>query len=125
MIKRTVDERDGIIFVTGTGIWTRTDVDDHYAALRQLIDHMRRDGRLVRVLSDITKAVRQSSEIEIHIREHIDRTYRPGDRVAILVADADDKMYVRGLLGHADVAAFSSQITAEIWLMEPALKRPA
>ena len=125
MITREVDERDSIIFVRGSGAWTRAEVDEHFRALRRLIQDMRIADRPVRLLSDVTLAERQSPELEAHIKRQHDQTYKPGDRVALLVRDLDDKQHARAALGLADVAVFNSQLAAEMWLVEDSLKRPA
>jgi hypothetical protein len=125
MIDRKFDDRDGIIKVTGTGIWTIAEVDRHFDQLRRMIATLRDAGRPVRVLSDVTFAERQSPEIEAQIQLQHDRTYRPGDRIAILTHDIDDRNYIRAIVGHAEVAAFSSVLAAEMWLVEDSLARPA
>jgi hypothetical protein len=117
MIAREWDTDTGIIFVTGSGIWTRADVDGHYGELRRIIAEVRAARRPVRVLSDLTRAERQSHAVEAHILGEIDRTYRAGDRVAFLTANADDKNYVKMVLGRADAAVFSSRMAAEMWLL--------
>jgi hypothetical protein len=83
MIERNLDDRDGIIVVKASGVWTRLEVDQHYAELRVIIDRYRANGQPVRVLSDITKAERQSPAIETHIKAQMGATYRQGDRIAL------------------------------------------
>lgn len=124
MIERSVDDEDGIIFVVSVGEATREDIDVHYDALRDLIATMRAAGRPIRVLSDQTRAVRLSCDLNLHIKAQIERTFRPGDRVALLMASDDDKRYARTILGTTDYAVFTSRIAAELWLMEPALPPP-
>jgi hypothetical protein len=75
------------------------------------------------VLSDLTKAVQQSAEIEDRIQAGNDKTFRNGDRVAVLAGNVADKMLLRSVAG-ALFAIFSSRIAAEIWLMESQLARP-
>lgn len=124
MIERHIEDRDGIIFVKASGVWTRGEVDAHYDALRRIIDAYREALRPIRILSDITAAERQSPDIESHIRDQMDQTYRPGDRVALLVASAADQQHVRGLLGAAAMGTFVSPMAAEIWLMSEELAPP-
>lgn len=124
MIACELDDPDGIIFVHATGVWTIADVDRHYNHLTLILDDRRRKGLPIRILSDVTEAERQTPDIEARILWHMDRTYRPTDRVAILVANVADKLYVRARLGKAIVAAFSSQLPAEMWLMSDDLQPP-
>jgi hypothetical protein len=125
MITRSFDERDGIITVKATGRWTRAEVDDHFSELRRLIEPIRAAQRTVLLLSDVTEAERQAPELEQHIRLQQDRTFRAGDRIAILTGSMDDKAHVRSVLGAAEMATFSSRLPAEMWLVETDLKRPA
>lgn len=124
MIACELDDPDGIIFVHATGLWSIADVDRHYTHLGLIIADRRRNGLPIRILSDVTEAQRQTRETETRILEHMERTYRPTDRVAILVADVADKMYVRARLGRAIVGVFSSQLPAEMWLMSDDLQPP-
>jgi hypothetical protein len=117
MIDRYIDERTGIIHVTGQGIWTREAVDQHYAMLRQLILSVRYTGRPVRVLSNIVGAKRQTPEVEARIKEQMARTYRVGDRVAILTANNLAKLQVRAIIGDAEIGLFCSPLAAETWLL--------
>ena len=116
MIRREVDPDDGIIFVTSDGAATRADIDEHYDALRLLIAEMREAGRPVRVLSDVTSSPRQAADVETHILAQMGRTFRSGDRVALLAGQGDNA-YVRTLLANVDVATFSSRLPAEMWLL--------
>ncbi len=124
MIACQLDDPDGIIFVHATGVWTIADVDRHYSHLTLILDDRRRNGLPIRILSDVTAAERQTPDIEARILWHMDRTYLPTDRVAILVGSVADKLYVRARLGKAIVAAFSSQLPAEMWLMSDDLQPP-
>lgn len=117
MIERVWDEESGIIYVSASGAWADTDVDEHYEALRGMIDGLRRAGRPIRVLSDITQAPRQGYSREEHILAQMRRTFRPGDRVAMVTAGADDKAYVRSIVTGVDVAVFASKLPAEMWLL--------
>ena len=117
MIERVFDPEVGIIYVTGTGIWDRQAVDTHYTALRAMIIELRARGKPIRVLSDVSAGQRQDPDLERHILSHIERTFEPGDRYAILAADMADKAHLRGLLGAADFGAFASRIPAEQWLL--------
>jgi hypothetical protein len=116
MIERRLDEESGIIYVLGTGRWSLLDVDEHYDALRTMIEEVRKSGRRIRILSNVSHAERQDAEVEARILAHIRSTFQAGDRVAILTAETGDKLHVRQLLDGIEVMAFSSPIAAEIWL---------
>jgi ATPase subunit of ABC transporter with duplicated ATPase domains len=117
MIERNVDDETGIIVVRAVGIWTREAVDTHYNALRAMIGGMRGKGRPVRLLSDVSGASRQSNQIETHIRWQMERTFRPGDRIAILAGNAEDKATLLDLVDLPPVAIFHSRVAAESWLL--------
>jgi hypothetical protein len=124
MISRDYSDADGIILVTATGAWDEQDVDRHYEELRREIAARREAGLPILLLSDVTQAERQSAAVEQRTLWQIGQTFQPGDRVAVLVADADDKAHVRGLLGAADMGAFSSKIAAQMWLLYEGLEAP-
>lgn len=117
MIDRYIDERTGIIHVTGQGIWTRDAVDQHYAMLRQLVLSVRYTDRPVRVLSNVTAAKQQAPEIEARILDQMARTYQPGDRVAMLTANNLAKLHIRSVIGNAEIGLFCSALAAETWLL--------
>lgn len=124
MIACELDDPDGIIFVHATGRWSIDDVDRHYAHLKLVLADRRRNGLPVRVLSDVTEAERQPAEVEARILSHMAEAYEATDRIAILVADIADKMYLRARLGNAIVGVFSSQLPAEMWLMSDDIQPP-
>ncbi|WP_420144208.1 hypothetical protein [Sphingobium sp.] len=124
MIACELDDPDGIIFVHATGRWSIDDVDRHYTHLTLVMEDRRRNGLPIRVLSDVTQAERQSAEVEARIVAHVSGAHRPTDRIAILVADIADKIYLRSRLGDAIIGVFSSQLPAEMWLMSDGLAPP-
>jgi hypothetical protein len=122
LITRRVDEESGIIYVTSVGIPTFAALDEHYDALRTLIAPFRNAGRRVLLLSDIRRSARTTSELEQHILGQMARTFEPGDRI-VLLTDGDDKSYIRHVLKDVAIAAFSSQLAAEIWLVTDDLSK--
>lgn len=124
MIVRHIDDADGIIFVTGRGLWSLDEIDKHFRALREMIDVLRSHGRPIRVLSDVTSGERQDSIVEDRILDRYRELYELGDRVAVLVSPSD-RAHVADLLCKADIAIFSSRIAAEMWLMTLDLAKPS
>lgn len=124
MITRIIDA-DGVIQVVSVGKATRSEIDDHYRNLRDIIATLRAEGKPVRVLSDQTRAVRLSDDTNLYLKEQIERTYQPGDRLALLMPSQQDKLYARSVLGVTTYAVFESRIAAEIWLAEPTLPPPS
>jgi hypothetical protein len=117
MIDRSVDDETGIILVRAEGLWSRAAVDTHYNALRAMIGAIRAAGRPVRILSDVTAAPRQPGQIETHIKWQMERTFRAGDRVAILAGTAADKATLLQQKAMPAIGIFQSRIAAEIWLL--------
>jgi hypothetical protein len=117
MIEREWDEETGIIYVSGSGEWSEADIDAHYEALRGMIARLSGEDRPVRVLSDIARAPRQGYSREVHILGQMRRTFRPGDRMALVTAGAEDKAYVRSIVAGLNVAVFASKLPAEMWLL--------
>lgn len=117
MIERRWDEEAGILYVTATGNWTVAEVDAHYAALRDVLVELRARRQQIRILSDVTGAERQPAELEEHIKALMLGTFRPGDRMAILTAGADDQQYLRTRLAGIEIAVFASRLPAEMWLL--------
>lgn len=123
MFTRAFNDQGDTIEVVATGVWSRDEIDRHYDALEHMIDQLRTVGQPVRVLIDMTESERQAPEVEGYVRAKVDRIYRAGDKVAVLVA-GEDKQYMRTTLADADVATFSSRLPAEMWLFVPSLKKP-
>ncbi|MDP1027094.1 hypothetical protein Q5H91_07710 [Sphingomonas sp. KR1UV-12] len=123
VITRSIEGESGIIVITARGRWSAADVEAHYSALRMLIQPIRDAGEIVRILSDVRQAERQTAEIEEQILREMQRTYAAGDRIAILTADADAQVHLRHLLRHIDVSAFQSQLPAEMWLATDTLAK--
>src|ERR1700759_2328972 len=98
MLERSFDDTCGIVRVKASGPWTLSDLDDHYTKLRELIDGLRAKAVPIRVLIDVRHAPSRPADIEARISENGASTYQPGDRIAILTADAEDKAHVRMFL---------------------------
>ena len=124
MIERDLSDPDGIITVRSSGDWTRAEIDEHFAALREIIASRRRNGDPIRVLSDLSSACTDDMGINDHILDECHRTYQPGDRVAILTPGPSSKRWLRERLRGSEVAAFSSRLPAEMWLMADDLPPP-
>lgn len=124
MIERDLSDTDGIIIIRSSGRWTPLELSTHFDALRSIIEHKRNDGEPIRVLSDVTAAGVQEDGIGALILAEFRKTYRRGDRVAILAVDASTKMVVRQMLQDFDMAAFNSRLPAEMWLMTDDLPPP-
>ena len=122
MISRRMDEDSGILHVTSVGVPTRAIVDEHYTALRRMIEPHRLAGRSVRLLSDVRESARTTPELEEHILAQMAQTFRPGDRVVLLTSD-DDRGHIRQVLSGVAVGAFSSLIAAEMWLVSEDLAK--
>ncbi|MFZ2997757.1 hypothetical protein [Sphingobium sp.] len=124
MIERDLTDADGIITVTSTNRWTEAELNAHFDALRAIIAQKRQAGEQIRVLSDVTGAGEQDAGTGALILAQFRRTYRPEDRVAMLTANENVKMVVRAMLQDFNIAAFSSRLPAEMWLMADGLPPP-
>ena len=118
MIEREFDEGTGIISVRGSGLYSFMDIEQHYAALRALVERVRSSGRPIRVLSDVTHGVRQAAWVEDYILDQMTQIFRTGDRIAFLVANDSDKAHIQNVGGHL-VHSFTSRTAAEQWLAAP------
>lgn len=124
MIERYLSDQDGIIVVRSTGRWTKKELDDHFSALKRILDSRRSAGEPVRILSDLTDAAEQDEWTGPYILNQFRQTYLPTDRVALLLKDCDVKLMVRGMLVDFEIAAFNSRLPAEMWLMTEELPPP-
>jgi hypothetical protein len=118
LIQRKFDEESGVILVFGGGVWSITDIERHYAALREMIGDLRAQGRPVRVLSDVTQGQRQALWVEDYILEQMGQTFLPGDRIALLAGSAADKAHLQDRATSAEVASFTAREAAMAWLLE-------
>lgn len=66
------------------------DIEQHYVALRELIERVRSQGGPVRVLSDVTHGVRQAGWVEDYPRSET-QMFEAGGRIALLTANAPDR----------------------------------
>jgi hypothetical protein len=117
MVKRSYDDRTGILSVVSAGYWSVSDVERHFEKLRAAIDALRDLGKPVRVLSDATRAPRQPAATEEAVLKEMRRTFSPGDRVAILAANMQDHAYTKSAMGPTDIGIFFDRQNAVTWLL--------
>lgn len=117
MIERAFDNATGIIRVKVSGPWDASEIDRHYTQLRALIETVRARSIPIRILVDIRDAPPRPPSVEAQIARHNPSTYRPGDRVAILTGDLEDKEHVRTFLDGAGKWAWQNELAAEQWLL--------
>lgn len=110
-------EAAGTITVTSAAdLWSPEDIDRHFDRLATVIDEQRRAGQQVRVLVDLRAAPPQPTETLARIGTRTVTTYRPGDRVAIVVTSSLAKMQMRDIMRSGDNALFLSADAARLWL---------
>lgn len=106
----------GRIDLTGTGFWSRRQVEAHFADLATVIARIRAGGSIVRVLVDLTQGVIQSPEVAELIATTTARIYGEDDAIAMLVSASLTKMQMRRVLDGRPHAFFLSRTAAESWL---------
>jgi hypothetical protein len=111
-----LSDPDGIMAIFASGQWELVDVDLLYRNLRIELSRRRAHGRPIRILFDITEALRPSEAVAARTLWQMQRTFQPSDRVAILTNDIDQKKRLRLLLESTNVAVFSSKLPSEMWL---------
>jgi hypothetical protein len=119
LIQRTFEEETGVILVFGGGVWSITDIERHYAALREMIGEVRGRGLPVRVLSDVTQGQRQALWVEDYILEQMQQTFVAGDRIALLAGSAADKAHLQSRATRTEVRSFQARDAALAWLLAP------
>jgi len=118
VIERKFDEATGIILVRGAGLYSFMDIEQHYVALRALIERVRSQGKPVRILSDVTHGVRQAGWVEDYILDQMTQMFEAGDRIAFLAANEPDRAHIQSI-GGLLVRSFTSRSAAEQWLAAP------
>jgi hypothetical protein len=115
VIEREFDEATGIISVRGAGLYSFMDIEQHYVALRELVAHVRSQGRPIRMLSDVTHGVRQAGWVEDYIIDQMTQIFEAADRIAFLTANEPDRAHIQDIGGHL-VRSFTSRSAAKQWL---------
>lgn len=110
------DPAKQVINVVGIGLWSEDVIKCHFASLVDILSNVRATKIPVRVLSDLREAAVQAPEIAQRIAAFTAQAYRPGDRIAILVASSLVKMQMRRSVNNQDTMAFLSPSAAQTWL---------
>lgn len=124
------DEQAGLIRVRGEGLYSLSQVEEHFRTLGATIAHIRASHGRVRVLVDIRDGVVQSAEVAQAVSRWQGRLYSPGDRVALIVKSALHKMQMRRVVNLQITEMFVSETAARTWLkafdpQNPAGSEPA
>jgi hypothetical protein len=124
-ISTIMDDRLGIIRVTGRGLWSPDLIDAHFAELREQVERIRRHGDDLLVLVDLIAADVQPAATAERIKANTRNLYRVGDRVAVIVGSFLAKMQLRRTLAPDIHEVFVSANAAMTWLMAySSLHRP-
>lgn len=115
-IDASFDAERGIILVGCRGKWSPAQIDAAFAQTHNLIDNMRANRKQVRVLVDRRLAVPQSEATIQRLKEHTERGYMLGDKIAVLVDTSLSKMQLRSQIDPSTHKLFISESAASLWL---------
>jgi hypothetical protein len=113
----TVDRHKGLIRSWASGLWSMRLMRSFFAAYEAEIAALRDAGLPLRVIGDVRDSVVQSTEVAQFILERVSALYRPGDRVALIVATSMLKAQLRAVLPAGIHEYFLSGDAAEKWAM--------
>jgi hypothetical protein len=113
-----VDYGLGIIRGTAIGFWSVQQVDAHFTALDRCVRALHHRGLTVSVIVDMrASAPAQSQEVSMRLKAGVTGIYRPGDRVAMVLATSLAKMQLRRILDSEYHEFFLSLSAAEKWAL--------
>ncbi|MDF7775019.1 hypothetical protein P1X14_07165 [Sphingomonas sp. AOB5] len=104
------------ILVSGNGMWSPRQLDEHLRDFADLVDQLRRQHIRIRVLVDLKDAAIQTPEVTRVLAHGTRDCHRDGDRVALLVPGSLAKMQMRRILGTRHHNYFVSESAARLWL---------
>jgi hypothetical protein len=116
-LRTAVERGTGIVQVVGRGSWTPAAADRHFAELEQLLLHARQGGLGALAMIDLRLAGEEGPETQARTAHWTRTLYRPGDRIAILVASCLQKSRMRRLTLAGDCQLFLSESAARAWLL--------
>lgn len=112
----TVDHDDGYVVISGGGMWSPAQADEHFRELDRAILKLRREHKQLRVLVDLREASVQTPETVAVMRNWTGRIYRDADRVAVVCATALLALQIKRATDIETRATFHDMATAEAWL---------
>ena len=107
---------DGIVRVTGSGLWTVPFIQQHFREFGKVLSDIRRSGGQVRVLVDLRDSAVQTAEAVAELSAATERAYLPQDRVAVMCVSALVAMQVRRASRVDQMATFDDVFAALSWL---------
>jgi hypothetical protein len=116
VLRTEIDQQANIIRVLGRGLWSERYARAHFEELEWTLQRTRATRAPVRVLVDIREAAVQTPETTQCLADATDRLYKPGDRIAIVVASSLLKLQMRRATNASIHEIFISLNAAETWL---------
>jgi hypothetical protein len=113
----TVDRPKGLVRAWASGHWSMRLMRSFFSAYGAEIAAIRDTGLPLRVIADVRESAVQSEEVAQFILERVSTLYRPGDRVALIVATSMLKAQLRAVLPPGIHEYFLSGDAAEKWVM--------
>ncbi|WP_445193891.1 hypothetical protein ACT009_08450 [Sphingomonas sp. Tas61C01] len=111
------DLLQGVIIINVEGFFDLPTLRAHFVDNAAVVERWRAAGRPIRVLIDAVNLKPHTPEGQACVQEATGRTYRPGDKVAILVCSSLVKMQMRRALSHGEILDFFiSRNAALTWL---------
>lgn len=105
-----------VLTLKRAGFWQPDETDAHFLELERRVAAQRlRHGR-ARVLIDLTEAMVQAQPNVSSISDGARRSYRTGDKVALVVASALLGLQVKRIESAADIQVFGAVDEALRWL---------
>lgn len=113
----TADIPKGLFRSWASGFWSISVMRQFFAAYEAEISAIREAGMPLRVIADVRESAVQSAEVAQFILDRVTAIYRPGDRVALIVATSMLKAQLRRILPGGIHEYFLSGDAAEKWVM--------
>lgn len=108
---------DPFIQVTGTGLWSPTEIERHFRALDKVLRPIRTRHGFARLLIDMSEAKVQTADAAAALDRWTGLTYRERDEVAVICTSTLLAMQTRRTAKIYHRAVFTEKTAAIAWLL--------
>lgn len=113
----TVDIKTGICRITGTGMWSVADAEQHFREITVALRPLRQTGRAVVFLVDMRDADVQSRETAHAMSEGTQKLHRPTDIIAVVTRTVLHALQVEAFAKQGRLKTFQDMGEGQAWAL--------